>query len=83
MKSNTFANVGIRRFIYGSINAYRNFENDGLTRYSALREPLEFLGVKYHSGDALPFDVAGTSYSKLALQKLQLAWDQEWIVPTV
>lgn len=82
--TNTDANIGTRKMIRTlDPPEYRNFENDGVTQYNALREPLDFLGVTYHSGEPLPFDVGGASYSKEALQLLQLFWDQEWIVPTI
>lgn len=82
--NDTKSNIGTRKMIRTlATPEYRNFENDGTTQYAALREPLEFLGTVYHSGDLLPFDVDGTSYSPLALEKLQLFWDQEWIVPAV
>jgi hypothetical protein len=66
-----------------AVPAYRNFENDGVTQYSCNHQGLDWGGARYNVGDALPFDVAGTSYSRDALQLLQLYWDQEWIVPTI
>jgi hypothetical protein len=84
MGANTAANIGTRKLIRTlTPPEYRNFENDGVTQYSVLRVSLDFMGTTYNQGDALPFDVGGTSYSAAALQLLQLFWDQEWIVPTV
>ena len=79
--TNTAANVGIRREC-GTLGM-RNFENVGTVLYKANRQPLEFLGTEYDVGDNLTFDVGGVSYSAVALEKLELAWNQGWIVPAV
>ncbi len=84
--TNTQANIGIRRMIRTlATPQWRNFEANiaPTTLYNAYREPLEFLGTKYHVGDALPFDVASTSYSKAAVQLLELYWNAGWCVPAV
>ncbi len=81
MATNTASNIGIR--INFPTFGDRNFENSGSVQYVANREPLEFLGTSYHAGDTLTFDVAGTSYSKAALQALEQAWDQGWIKPLI
>jgi hypothetical protein len=52
--TNTEANIGIRRFIYGSVNAYRNFEPGGATQYLCNKEGMNIAGTVYHVGDALP-----------------------------
>ena len=86
MATNTAKNIGLRRMIRTLATPQsRNFEAnvDPTVQYNALRQPLEFLGTKYNSGDTLPFDVGGTSYSPKAVQILELYWNQEWIVPTV
>ncbi len=54
MALNTDINVGIRRFIYGSVNAYRNFEPGGTQEYLCNKEGMTINGTAYHVGDALP-----------------------------
>ena len=84
--TNTQANIGIRRMIHSlAIPAHRNFEGtvDATVLYNCYHEPLQFLGVTYHVGQALPFDVGGVSYSKAAVQILELFWNNQWIVPAV
>lgn len=72
-------NVGIRQNF--STLGDRNFEDAGTVQYNARRDGLDFLGTKYNTGDALPFDVNNTSYSAAALQVLQLFWNQGWLTP--
>ncbi len=84
--TNTQAGVGLRRMIYTlTTPRYHNFEAnvDPTVQYKANREPLEFLGTKYHQGDLLSFDVAGTSYSKAAVSKLHRYFEMEWVNPAV
>lgn len=61
----------------------RNFEPDQTSpvQYGCNHEGLELLGTIYHSGDALPFDVGGVSYSATALGELRLYWDQGFLTP--
>jgi hypothetical protein len=54
MASNTSMNVGVRRFIYGSVNGYRNFEPGGTTQYVSNKSQLTINGIAYQPGDALP-----------------------------
>lgn len=77
--TNTQANIGLRRSV-GTLGE-RNFENSGTVQYKATRHTLTFLDVGYNGGDALPFDVGGTSYSAAALAQLELFWNQGWIEP--
>lgn len=81
MATNTSTNVGIRRNFVTVGDA--NFENSGTVQYYCAREPLMFLGTAYHVDDALTFDVGGTSYSKAALQQLELFWNNGWIRPAL
>jgi len=78
MATNTSIDIGLRRFIYGSINDYRNFEPSGQL-YAAVRDGYEYQGVVYDAGDAIPFDVGGTSYSGLA--QLERDFNSGWIDP--
>lgn len=79
MALNSLTNVGIRREC-GTLGM-RNFEDSGTVEYKALREPTIFLGTSYNSGDTLPFDVGGTSYSLDALAELQQLWNDGNILP--
>lgn len=86
MATYTQTNVGTRHFIK-RLTAYRNFEaaRDPTVAYQgATGRPLRWVdGNVYGLGAVLPFDVAGTSYSLLAVKNLQLWWDQLWVEPTV
>jgi hypothetical protein len=75
----TQANIGIRRYFPTLGN--RNFENDGTTQYKVSKVSLHFLGALYHKGDTLPYNVAGTSYSKQAVQEMCQLWNDGWIQP--
>jgi hypothetical protein len=55
--TNTQINVGHRRFIYGSVNAYRNFEPGGTVQYVSNKSRLTINGIIYQPGDALPLGV--------------------------
>lgn len=79
--TDTQANIGLRKNFVTL--GERNFERSGTVQYKARREPLNFLGTTYHTGDLLPFNVGGVSYSKTAMAQLQLFWEQEFITPTV
>ena len=79
MATQTQINGGIRRN-FASFGD-RNFENDGTTQYKATKAAVHFLGTLYHKGDTLPYDVAGTSYSKQAIYEMRLLWNNEWIEP--
>ena len=57
MASNTSMNIGIRRFIRGSVNGYRNFEPGGTTQYVSNKSQLTINGTVYQPGDALPLGV--------------------------
>ena len=57
MASNTSANIGIRRFIRGSINDYRNFQPGGVTSYVSNKSRLTIAGTAYQVGDPLPLGV--------------------------
>ena len=81
MALNTSTNIGHRKDFAGM--GMRNFENNGTTLYTAVREPTVFLGTTYHKGDSLTFDTAGTSYSKKALAELALLWNSDCIKPAV
>jgi len=84
--TNTQANIGIRRMIHSlAAPEHRCFEGtvDATVAYNAYRHHLEFLGTVYTKGQTLPFDVGGTSYSKKAVQILELYWNNAWIVPAV
>jgi hypothetical protein len=78
--SNTLTNIGLRKQFAGLGD--RNFEHDGTVQYKALREPFNFRGTIYHTGDLIPFDGAGV-YTSQGVSELLRAWDQEWIQPTV
>ena len=52
--TNTQANIGIRRFIYGTVNDYRNFEPGGTVQYVSNKLRLTINGIKYQPGGALP-----------------------------
>jgi hypothetical protein len=70
MALNSDINVGIRRFIYGAINEYRNFEPQGGQLYRCNRQ-LEYSGVVYADGDTIPFDnPGGDAYSNDALMEV-------------
>jgi hypothetical protein len=55
--TNTDRNIGIRRFIRGTINAYRNFEPGGTVQYVSNKSRLLINGVAYQPGDALPLGI--------------------------
>jgi hypothetical protein len=55
--TNTQANIGLRRFIRGAINDFRNFEPGGTTQYVSNKSQLAINGVAYQPGDALPLGV--------------------------
>lgn len=80
---NTALNVGIRRNF--ATLGDRNFEPAGAlagtAQYACNYAGLYFMGTKYNTGDTLPFDVGGVTYSQAAVGLLQLFWDQGWIVP--
>lgn len=80
MALNTTINVGIRRNI-PALASNRNFENSGTVQYQCAHQGLNFRGTAYNVGDALPFDVGGTSYSAAAIQELENYWNQGWIDP--
>lgn len=79
--ANTKIGIGIRRNF--ATLGDRNFEPDQTTpvQYVCNHEGLEFLGVRYHVGDNLPFDVTSTSYSPTAVQLLELYWNAGFINP--
>jgi hypothetical protein len=52
--TNTKANIGIRRYIHGSVNGHRNFQPGGATQYISNKSRLTINGIKYQPGDALP-----------------------------
>ena len=79
MATQTQINGGIRRN-FGTLGD-RNFENDGTTQYKLTKVAVHFLGTLYHKGDTLPYDVAGTSYSKKALHEMRQLWNDGWIEP--
>lgn len=72
MATNTKINIGIRRFIYGSIMAYRNFEPGGT--YVSNKARLLINGVTYGVGDALPLGI-------LPDEKLEVLWNAGQINP--
>ena len=57
MATNTKANIGIRRYIHGSISGYRNFEPGGTVQYVSNKSRLTISGIKYQPGDALPLGI--------------------------
>jgi len=83
MATNTALDVGIRRNF--ATLGDRNFEPAGALagtdQYSCLHDGLVFLGTAYHTGDTLPFDVGGVSYSAAAVGELELYWNQGYIAP--
>ena len=80
--TNTAANIGIRTQM-GTLGM-RNFENDGVTQYKAVRHDLWWVnGTTIQKGTTFAYDVGGTSYSKAAIALLRKYWDQEWIAPLV
>lgn len=80
MASKTLMNEGIRQNFAGL--GMRNFENDGSVQYSAVRNNLWWVSGSYITkGTTLPYDVAGTSYSKAAISLMRKYWDQGWIAP--
>jgi hypothetical protein len=87
MATNTATNKGTRKMIRTLASPqYRNFEGtqDPTVAYNSNHSNLAWVdGNVYQPGSTLPFDVAGTSYSKKAIAWLQLFWDQEWVVPAV
>jgi len=54
MPSNTALNIGVRRFIRGTVNDYRNFQPGGTTQYVCNKAGMSINGVAYSVGDALP-----------------------------
>jgi hypothetical protein len=54
MATNTSLNVGVRRFVYGAINDFRNFEPGGTVQYVSNRSRLTINGTQYQPGDLLP-----------------------------
>ena len=54
MATNTSLNVGVRRFVYGAINDFRNFEPGGTVQYASNKSRLTVNGVAYQPGTALP-----------------------------
>ena len=54
MATNSKVNIGVRRFIRCSINAYRNFEPGGTVQYASNKSRLTVNGVAYQPGTALP-----------------------------
>lgn len=57
MATNTSTNVGVRRFVPGTINAFRNFELGGTVQYVSNKSRLTINGVAYQPGDALPLGI--------------------------
>jgi hypothetical protein len=84
--------IGLRHNIKlpnGTILGERNFEPvlataaPATVQYQSRLTGLWWVnGVTYNIGQALPYDVSGTTYSLKARDLLQLYWDNRFIDPT-
>jgi hypothetical protein len=73
--TNTARNIGIRRFLYGAINDWRNFETEGV-RYRVTTVRYFYADVEYRQNQVIPFDAGGgTAYSNLA--QLERDWNAQ------
>lgn len=88
----TLYDIGIRRNIAGL--GERNFDKSaalaGTVVYASKFSGISSAGIGlwwvdgnlYSSGQSLPYDVGGISYSVTATALLEFYWNQQFIVPT-